>query len=81
VTTIREYWLSYAKAVVPVDASVVQRIECRRAFYAGAMACFGHITNDVADLSDDDGCVAMSKLLAELLRFKDAIGTAAEGEA
>jgi hypothetical protein len=31
-------WRSYAERVIPAGAPDVQRIECRRAFYAGARA-------------------------------------------
>ncbi len=33
-----EQWNSYAQKVVPNDAHETQRRECRRAFYAGAVA-------------------------------------------
>lgn len=35
---LHDAWLSYEQAVVPPDASAVQRSECRRAFYGGAQA-------------------------------------------
>jgi hypothetical protein len=38
--TIFEEWQSYDRDVVPVTAPDIQREECRRAFYAGAWACF-----------------------------------------
>ena len=31
-------WISYRKNVVPADAGPVQVVECRRAFYAGAVS-------------------------------------------
>ena len=31
-------WHSYSKQVIPISASVIQRQECRRAFYAGAQS-------------------------------------------
>ena len=33
---IETEWRAYAERVIPIDASDRQRIECRRAFYAGA---------------------------------------------
>jgi hypothetical protein len=35
---IETEWRAYAEQAVPLDASDQQRIECRRAFYAGATA-------------------------------------------
>lgn len=37
---LKEAWLSYAAQVIPPTAPAVQRVECRRAFYAGAHAIF-----------------------------------------
>lgn len=36
--TMEGLWSSYAREVLPADAPEVQRVECRRAFYAGAKA-------------------------------------------
>jgi hypothetical protein len=36
--TLRESWLSYRRDVLPDHAPPVQVSECRRAFYAGAVA-------------------------------------------
>ncbi len=33
---IETEWRAYAECVIPLDASDRQRVECRRAFYAGA---------------------------------------------
>ncbi|MSO85081.1 MAG: hypothetical protein EXR02_09150 [Rhodospirillales bacterium] len=33
---IETEWRAYAECVIPFDASDRQRVECRRAFYAGA---------------------------------------------
>lgn len=40
-TPIFDAWKSYEHEVVPRGASSVQREECRRAFYAGALAGYG----------------------------------------
>lgn len=39
--TLYEAWVSYARDVIPRDASTVQVEETRRGFYAGAAAFFG----------------------------------------
>ena len=36
--TAAELWESYETEVLPKDAPDVQRVECKRAFYAGAFA-------------------------------------------
>lgn len=40
-TRLADEWDSYAREVLPSNASTVQRIECRRAFYSGAVAIHG----------------------------------------
>ncbi len=63
-------WRSYEKDVVPIDASAVQREECRRAFYAGATAMFGLMMR-ATEPTDEDACVRnMEQLDAELAAFK-----------
>ncbi|HYF00311.1 MAG TPA: hypothetical protein VEJ18_15420 [Planctomycetota bacterium] len=37
---IAEEWKKFEAAVIPPGAPEVQRVECRRAFWAGAAACF-----------------------------------------
>jgi len=37
---IAEHWNNYARMVLPKNCPTVQRVECRRAFYAGAYAFF-----------------------------------------
>jgi hypothetical protein len=39
----RPEWESYERGVMPADASEAQRIETRRAFYAGAQAAFAMV--------------------------------------
>ena len=53
--TIFEEWHSYERDVVPANAPNVQREECRRAFYAGAMASFT-LTLEAVAHDDDDVC-------------------------
>lgn len=40
---IEESWNSYSRDVLPQDAPLIQRVECRRAFYAGAQGLLGII--------------------------------------
>jgi hypothetical protein len=57
VKTVFEEWRSYDRDVVPTDAPVVQREECRRAFYAGVMAGYA-LTMDAVAPMDEDRCAA-----------------------
>lgn len=42
---IAEAWRDFEIQVIPLNAPEIQRTECRRAFYAGAIAMFGGIVN------------------------------------
>ena len=53
--TFLSEWQSYDRDVVPAGAPDVQREECRRAFYAGAWACFCAMLEAVAP-EDEDEC-------------------------
>jgi hypothetical protein len=48
-------WKSYERDVVPAEANDVQREECRRAFYAGAWACFTAVLS-ATEPDDEDEC-------------------------
>jgi hypothetical protein len=39
-TRVFDVWTNYRRDVIPVDAHAVQVEECRRAFYAGAIAYY-----------------------------------------
>lgn len=66
--TIADQWASYERAVLPKDASAIQRRECKRAFYAGAQAVLG-MQFDIANLSEDAGVACLDGLLAEGEQF------------
>jgi hypothetical protein len=51
--TIFDKWKTYERVVIPAEASVSQREECRRAFYAGAWAAFGLVMAAVAPENED----------------------------
>jgi hypothetical protein len=53
--TIFESWDSYGREVVPANAPAIQREECRRAFYAGAWACYQSLL-ELTAIEDDDEC-------------------------
>lgn len=49
---IAEEWNSFAEKVLPKECSDVQRIETRRAFYAGAVALWGAFFKGLSDGSE-----------------------------
>jgi hypothetical protein len=63
-------WKSYESRVLPADADETQRLETRRAFYAGAW----HLLQVMIRLGEDDvtedaGTLAVSRLEGELEEF------------
>ena len=72
---IRKSWESYDRDVVPKDASDSQRLEVRRAFFAGAVA-MQTINNVIAqpELPEAVGMKMLSAVQAELDDFKVGIG-------
>ncbi len=66
--TIADAWQTFSADCVPRDASTLQRVEMRRAFYAGALSA---LTSKSPRYD----------LLAECMQFGLGIGTPAEREA
>lgn len=60
-------WQSYERDVVPGGAPLIQREECRRAFYAGAWACFQLVMAGVEPASEE-ACETNLIALEEELR-------------
>lgn len=66
---VMEAWRSY-RAQMPTNAPQIQFDECRRAFFAGAAALFGEITNlDPGTEPTDADLDKMSAIKAELDAF------------
>lgn len=73
--TIQQQWESYAAAVIPKDAPTVQIQECRRAFYAGAMAMNTvYLSTSTPDVSESAGVQIVEGVQQELKAFRDRIG-------
>lgn len=70
----RDWWNSYARAVMPADAPEVQRVEMRRAFMAGVwsmlMAC-----SDIGkpNITEEDGVMFLETLKRECMAFQDMV--------
>lgn len=72
--TVRAGWQSYAEQILPADAPDVQRIETKRAFYAGAV----HIMSINWGIGDDSvtevaGVATLEAISQELLEFGELI--------
>lgn len=52
--SVFDQWKTYERMVIPADAGAVQREESRRAFYAGAAACFGLVMAATEPENEDD---------------------------
>lgn len=73
---IEEQWEEYSRMTMPSNASLTQRVETRKAFYAGFASCFASITS-VADDSDDQGIVLLESLKRELEQYVQGMRTRA----
>ena len=51
---VEKEWASYEAEVVPAEASDVQRLETKRAFYAGAWALLCMILHKTQEIEEDD---------------------------
>lgn len=64
--TLADEWAEFSRAVMPKDAPEMQRVEMRRAWYAGAAAMFGLMTGGLdADHEPTDLDVAYVESLAQ----------------
>lgn len=71
---LREEWESYRRDVMPKDAGHSQKLETRRAFYAGA-AAFYKLVYGIGDrkVTEDQGVAVLESLADELQRFGDGV--------
>lgn len=67
--TLRQKWESYLTEVLPADAPEIQRVECRRAFYAGAKAVQAMLLA-TSELDEDSAVAVLERLDGELEAFK-----------
>lgn len=78
--TIADVYREFEKKCLPADAGANQRIETRRAFYAGCATMFGLVTSMCSTDSDDDGEALLSRLSSELEAYVDELREIAEQE-
>jgi hypothetical protein len=72
---LQKEWQGFEKAVVPKNASAVQKQEMRRAFYSGALIMF-ELTKELGDddISEDAAVEALKGLEQELKEFYSLVG-------
>ena len=68
-TSLDEYWIAYSIDHVDADASAMTRVLQKRAFMSGALAC----------LALQKAGRNAEVVMAELVQFGRAVGSAAEG--
>jgi len=68
-------WRSYRTGVLPEDASTIQLIETRRAFFAGAWALYTELTVmfDAGREPTESDDAKMLSIVAEMKRFNDRV--------
>ena len=72
---IQQRWVEYAERVIPKNAPTVQIVECRRAFFAGAVALHSVMMNGLSqgdDITEADETM-MIELDAELRQFNEDV--------
>lgn len=72
--TIGEAWNKYRNKVVPENCSLIQSMETRRAFYAGAQSMLTIVRGvGEAQISEDHGIAILERLQEEQLEFLRSI--------
>jgi hypothetical protein len=69
--TVQEKWDQYEEMVVPASAGPNQRIETRRAFYAGAYAMLTTMEDLPEDISEEAGAMVLEGCKEEILAFME----------
>jgi hypothetical protein len=71
--TLAKDWRDFYDSILkPINAPILQQVEMRRAFYAGAAAMFGLMMQVSADsVSEDEGERLLERLSAELDAFAE----------
>lgn len=71
---MKSEWESFEKVGVPRNAHETQRLETRRAFYAGALSMLSLVqrTGDPG-VSEEDGVAILNAISGELLAFNEEL--------
>jgi hypothetical protein len=68
-TTISEGWTSYLQKVLPIDVGKVQRVETKRAFYAGAWHLLQAFKQMPDALTEEEGVAWLESQAKEITQF------------
>lgn len=74
--TFAAMWAGYMKDVIPPHATEMQRIETKRAFYAGAHAVLGVSVIAANTMGEEEGTAALQSLADEVGDFIESGGLA-----
>lgn len=69
---VEKLWVSYRDTVIPSDAPRVQFVECKRAFFAGAISLFSAAMGDMFEAGEEPteaDMARMAEIEEELLAF------------
>jgi hypothetical protein len=66
-------WRTYREHVIPRDASAVQVMETRRAFYGGAWSFLTALLTIDEDTPDEAGVAMLEVLKAEIQSFEELV--------
>ena len=66
---IEKLWDTYEKAVIPANAGEIQRMESKRAFYAGVGSLFDLVTTKSAELTEDEAMAYMTSIADDAHAF------------
>jgi hypothetical protein len=68
--TIQQAWQTFERDIIPADAPTIQRVEMKRAFYAGAaviLSVNAHIAEE--GVSEDAAVAILEGLMEEAMLF------------
>jgi len=68
--TVQQAWAHFQEKIIPKDAPTIQRVEMKRAFYAGAAAVLSvNAAISEPGTSEDAGVAILNGLLQEVTDF------------
>lgn len=67
--SLEELWNAFIATSPRIEEVPAVKRLAHRAFYAGAIALFAQMTDELAQLPDDDACEALNRYHAEVAQF------------
>jgi hypothetical protein len=69
VPTLAQQWQKFRTEILPLHCGMIQLIETRRAFYAGAAACMSINCQMADEATEEEGVAILDSVAAELKQF------------